>query len=155
MITYYISTLIRQNLMNENDPHTAWEQLNMSYGTPGAASVFVEFKRLTQMTIQGIQDPTPAINQMQSTIGYLASNGLTLPNSAQAMLLLGTLPNNWQGFTSTLLATLHIYPTAAQVTAGVQQLMFDSVLPKIMEEWSRKSGKSIMPSLREWKEQNA
>jgi len=141
--------------MNENDPHVAWEQLNMSYRTPGTASVFVEFKHLTWMTIQGNQDPAPAVNQMQSTIGYLASNGLTLPNSAQAMLLLGALPNDWQGFASTLLATLHVNPTAAQITAGVQQLMFNSVLPKIMEEWSRKSGKSIMPSLKEQKEQNA
>jgi len=154
-ITYYTSALIRQNLMNENDPHNAWEQLNTSYGTPGAAGVFVEFKRLTRMTIQGNQDPTPALNQMQSTIGYLASNGLTLPNTAQAMLLLGALPNDWQGFASTLLATLHVNPTAAQITAGVQQLTFDAVLPKIMEEWSRKSGKSIMPSLKDRKEQNA
>jgi len=126
----------------------------MSYRTPGAAGVFVEFKRLTWMTIQGNQDPTPALNQMQSMIGYLASNGLTLPNSAQAMILLGALPNDWQGFASTLLATLHVNPTAAQIAAGVQQLTFDSVLPKIMEEWSRKSGKSIMPSLKDRKEQN-
>jgi len=152
-ITYYISALIRQNLMNVNDPHTAWEQLNTNYGTPGAASVFVEFKRLTQMTIQGNQDPAPAIGQMQSTIGYLASNGLTLPDSAQAMLLLGALPNDWQGFASTLLATHRVNPTAAQITASVQQLTFDSVLPKIMEEWSRKSGKSVMPTMK--KEQNA
>jgi len=135
-ITYYTSTLIRQNLMNENDPHTAWEQLNTSYGTPGTAGVFVKFKRLTRMTIQGNREPAPALNQMQSTIGYLASNGLTLPNSAQVMLLLGALPNDWQGFASTLLATLHINPTAAQIAAGVQQLTFDSVLSKIMEEWS-------------------
>jgi len=151
-IMYYTSTLIRQNLMNVNDPHTAWDQLNTSYGTPGAASVFVEFKCLMWMTIQGNQDPAPAINQMQSMIGYLASNGLTLPNSTQAMLLLGALPNEWQGFASTLLATLHINPTAAQIAAGVQQLTFDSVLPKIMEEWSHKSGKSIMPTIK--KEQN-
>jgi len=154
MITYYTSTLIRQNLMNKNDPHNAWEQLNTSYRTPGTAGVFVEFKHLTQMMIQGNQDPAPAVNQMQSTIGYLASNSLTLPNSTQAMLLLGTLPNDWQGFASTLLATLHVNPTAAQIAAGVQQLTFDSVLPKIMEEWSRKSGKPIMPSLKEQKEQN-
>ena len=153
-ITYYTSALIRQNLMNENDPHTAWEQLNTSYRTPGAASVFVEFKCLTRMTIQGNQNPAPAVNQMQSMIGYLASNGLTLPNSAQVMLLLGALLNDWQGFASTLLATLHVNPTAAQITAGVQELTFDSVLPKIMEEWSWKSGKSIMPNLKERKEQN-
>jgi len=152
-ITYYTSTLIRQNLMNVNNPHIAWEQLNTNYGTPGAASVFAEFKCLTWMTIQGNQDPAPAIGQMQSMIGYLASNSLTLPNSAQAMLLLGALPNEWQGFTSTLLATLHVNPTAAQITAGVQQLTFDSILPKAMEEWSQKSGKSIMPSTK--KEQNA
>jgi len=42
---------------------------------------------------------------------------------------------------------------AAQIAAGVQQLMFDSVLPKIMEEWSHKSGKSIMATIK--KEQNA
>jgi len=152
-ITYYTSALIRQNLMNVTDPHVAWEQLNTNYGTPGAAGVFVEFKRLTRMKIQGNQDPAPSIGQMQSTIGYLAANGLTLPDTAQAMILLGALPNEWQGFTSTLLATLHVNLTQAQINAGVTQLTFDSIVPKVMEEWSHKSGKSIMPTMK--KEQNA
>ena len=63
--------------MNVDKPHTAWEQLNISNGTPGVAGVFVEFKCLTWMTIQGNQDFAPTVNQMQSTIGYLVSNSLT------------------------------------------------------------------------------
>ena len=86
---------------------------------------------------------------MQSIFGYLAANGLTLPNSAQAMILLSALPQEWEGFASTILATLPVdLPPGAP--AGAQALTFASVLPKINEEWSRRSGSSVMPN---WKEE--
>jgi len=130
--------------MNINDPYVAWEQLNTSYGTPGAAAIFVEFKEVTQMQICDDQDPGQVIGKMQSTFTYLAANGLTLPDSARAMILLSALPKNWGGFASTLLATLLVVLPAG-TAVGLPVLTFDTVLPKIHKEWSWKSNWSVMP----------
>ncbi|KIM63725.1 hypothetical protein SCLCIDRAFT_23908 [Scleroderma citrinum Foug A] len=92
---------------------------------------------------------------MQSIFSYLAANRLTLPDSAQAMILLSALPNEWEGFASTILATLPV-ALPAGAPAGAQALTFASVLPKINEEWSQCSGNSVMPKNKEsGKESNA
>ena len=95
----------------------------------------MEFKKIVQMQIKKHNDPATRINEMQSIFGYLAANGLTLPDSAQAMILLSALPNEWEGFASTILATLPVNLPAG-APAGAQALTFASVLPKINEEWS-------------------
>ena len=85
----------------------------------------------------------PRVNKLRTIFLYLATNGLTLPDNAQAMMLLSALPHEWEGFTSTLLTTL---PAAAPAgaAAGTPFLNFSTVLPKIQEEWSHRSGRSIM-----------
>ena len=107
------------------------------------------------MQIKKHEDLATRINEMQSIFGYLAANGLTLPNSAQAMILLSALPNKWEGFASTILATLPVQlPTGAPT--GAQALTFTSVLAKINEEWSHRSGNSVMlRNKEERKESNA
>ena len=135
LITSFLSSVICQNYINEGNPNTVWEALHTAYGTPGAARIFVELKKIVCMQIKKHDDPTTCINEMQSIFGYLAANRLTLPDSAQAMILLSALPAEWEGFTSTILATL---PVGAPIRApaGAQVLTFASVLLKINEEWS-------------------
>ena len=135
LITSFMSGVIRQNYLNEGNPNTVWEALRTAYGTPGTAGIFVEFKKIVRMQIKKHDDPATRINEMQSIFGYLAANRLTLPDSAQAMILLSALPAEWEGFTSTILATL---PVGAPIRApaGAQVLTFASVLLKINEEWS-------------------
>ena len=93
LITSFLSGVICQNYINEGNPNTVWEALHTAYGTPGTARIFVEFKKIVCMQIKKHDDPTTHINEMQSIFGYLAANGLTLPDSAQAMILLSALPN--------------------------------------------------------------
>ena len=155
LITSFVSGVIRQNYLNEGNPNTVWEALHTTYGTPGAAGIFVEFKKIVRMQIKKHNDPATCINEMQSIFGYLAANGLTLPDSAQAMILLSALPTEWEGFTSTILATLPVQLPASAPT-GAQALTFASVLLKINEEWSCRSGNSVMPKNKEErKESNA
>ena len=135
LITSFLSGVIRQNYMNKGNPNTVWEALHTAYGTPGAAGIFVEFKKIVRMQIKKHDDPATCINEMQSIFGYLAANGLTLPDLAQAMILLSALPNEWEGFASTILATLPVNLPAG-APAGAQALTFALVLPKINEEWS-------------------
>ena len=139
--------------MNEGNPNTVWEALRTAYGTPGAAGIFVEFKKMVRMQIKKNEDPATRVNEMQSIFNYLAANGLTLPNSAQAMILLSALPAEWEGFASTILATLPV-TLPAGAPAGAQALTFTSVLPKINEEWSRRSGHSVMPRFKEERKEN-
>ena len=103
LITSFLSGVIHQNYINEGNPNTVWEALCTTYGTPGTAGIFVEFKKLVHMQIRKQDDPATHINKMQSIFGYLAANGLTLLNSAQAMILLLALPNEWEGFASPFL----------------------------------------------------
>ena len=155
LITSFVSGVIRQNYLNEGNPNTVWEALRTAYGTPGAAGIFVEFKKIVCMQIKKHNDPATRINEMQSIFGYLAANGLTLPDSAQAMILLSALPNEWEGFASTILATLPV-TLPAGAPAGAQALTFALVLSKINEEWSRRSGNSVMLKNKEdRKESNA
>ena len=121
--------------MNEGNPNTAWEALCTTYGTPGAAGIFVEFKKIVCVQTKKHNDPATCINEMQLIFSYLAANGLTLPDSAQAMILLSALANEWEGFTSTILATLPVNLPAG-APAGAQALTFTSVLLKINKEWS-------------------
>ena len=104
------------------------------------------------MQIKEHEDPNPRIQEMQSVFSYLAANGLTLLDSARAMILLLALPSKWEGFTSTILVTL---PVAAPAGGGAA-LTFATILPKIQEEWSCQSNSSVMPKeARKEKQQNA
>ena len=151
-IIIYCSGLVQQSIMNEANPHVVWTTLQTTYGTPGAAGVYVEFHKTICMLIKENEDPNPCIQEMQSVFSYLANNGLTLPNSARAMILLPALPPKWEGFASTILATLPV----AQPAGGGVALTFAAVLPKIQEEWSRQSNSSVMlKKIKEEKQVNA
>ena len=129
MIVIYCSGLVQQSITNKENPHTVWTTLQTTYGTLGAAGVYVEFQKAVCMQIRENEDPNPHIQEMQSVFSYLAANGLTLPDSARAMILLSALPSKWEGFASTILVTL---PVAAPAAGGVA-LTFATVLPKIQE----------------------
>ena len=90
-------------------------------------------------------DPSHKIDEMHTIYSYLSTNGLTIPDSAQAMTLLVALPKEWGSFAMTLLATLPLTLNQAGIDAGIPQLTFSNIIPKIQEEWSHHSGRSIMP----------
>ena len=46
LITSFLSGVILQNYINKGNPNTVWEALRTTYGTPGAAGIFVEFKKI-------------------------------------------------------------------------------------------------------------
>ena len=50
-IIIYCSGLVQQAITTIDNPHTLWETLQTSYGTPGAAGVYVEFRKAVQMQI--------------------------------------------------------------------------------------------------------
>ena len=140
-IVIYCSGLVQQAITALDNPHTVWNTLQTTYSTPGAAGIYVEFRKAVHMQIRENEDPNPCIQEMQSVFSYLVAYGLTLPDSARAMILLSALPSKWEGFASTILATLPVVALAG----GGAALTFAAVLPKIQEEWSHQSNSSIMP----------
>ena len=50
----------------------------------------------------------------------------------------------------TLLATLPLTLNQAGIDAGIPQLTFSNIVPKIQEEWSCRSGRSVMPKDEKW-----
>ena len=143
-MTFYVSGMIQQNIINIGNANTMWTHFQETYGTPSTAGIYVEFKCAINLRICKNEDPMPCVNKLRTIFSYLAMNGLTLLDNAQAMMLLLALPHEWEGFASTLLMTL---PAAAPAgaAAGTPFLNFSMVLPKIQEEWSCHSGRSIMP----------
>ena len=151
-IVIYCSGLVQQAITTLDNPHTVWNTLQTTYSTPGAAGIYVEFRKAVRMQIKEHEDPNPCIQEMQSVFSYLAANGLTLLDSARAMILLSALPSKWEGFASTILVTL---PVAAPAAGGAA-LTFTAVLPKIQEEWSHRSNSSVMPrEAKKERQQNA
>ena len=145
IILLYCASLVQQGLILIDDPHLHWEHLRTQYSTPGAAGIFVEYNKVNTMCFNMHNDPSHKIDEMRTIYSYLSANGLTIPDSAQAMSLLAALPKEWGSFAMTLLATLPLNVNQAGVAAGIPQLTFSNVVPKIQEEWSRHSGRSIMP----------
>ena len=143
-MTFYVSGIIQQNIINIGNANTMWTHLQETYGTPRAIGIYVEFKCAINLRIHKNEDPMPHVNELRTIFSYLATNGLTLPDNAQAMMLLSALPHEWEGFASTLLTTLPATAPAG-TAAGTPFLNFSMVLPKIQEEWSHCSGRSIMP----------
>ena len=158
IILLYCASLVQQGLILIDDPHLHWEHLRTQYGTPGAAGIFIEYNKVNTMCFNTHDDPSHKIDEMCTIYSYLSANSLTIPDSAQAMSLLAALPKEWGSFAMTLLATLPLNINQAGIAAGIPQLTFSNVIPKIQEEWSRHSGRSIMPKDDKWiikKEHNA
>ena len=145
IILLYCASLVQQGLININDPHLRWEHFRTQYGTPGAAGIFVKYQKVNTMCFNMHDDPSHKIDKMCTIYSYLSTNGLTILDSAQAMSLLAALPKEWRSFAMTFLVTLPLNVNQAGIAAGIPQLTFSNVVPKIQEEWSRRSGRSIMP----------
>lgn len=159
MIILYCSPLVKQGMINIIDPHLHWTHLSNTYGSPGPAGVYVEYHKVNMMRISSCENPSKSIDEMQTIFSYLTANGLTIPDTTQAMTLLGVLPKEWGSFAMTLLsllATLQMVVNQAGQLAGIKPLTFHNVVPKIQEEWSHHSGESVMPKEKIVKrEQNA
>ena len=108
IILLYCASLVQQGLILIDDPHLRWEHLCTQYGTPGVAGIFIKYQKVNTMHFNMHNDPSHKIDEIRTIYSYLSANGLTIPDSAQAMALLAALPKEWGSFAMTLLATLPI-----------------------------------------------
>ena len=65
-ITFYVSGMIQQNIINIGNANTMWTRLQETYGTPGAAGIYVEFKHAINLRIRKNEDPMPRVNELRT-----------------------------------------------------------------------------------------
>jgi hypothetical protein len=60
-------------------------------GTPGPALIWQDFRTVTTTRIS-MNNPMNDINKITTSLGRLATNGMSLPNLIQGMILLAAIP---------------------------------------------------------------
>ena len=74
--------------------YQTWRNIEDSYGKPGAALIFADFKVLNTFRLSG-SDPTPEISKMVTLLERLCVNHCQFLEFMQMMLLLNALPQKW------------------------------------------------------------
>ena len=69
-----------------------WNELKDTYGQPGVAGVYMEFKAALETTIPNNADPSLAINKILAHFGRMAEGRASVPPYVQAMVLLAKIP---------------------------------------------------------------
>jgi hypothetical protein len=68
-----------------------WDLLLANLGTPGPALIWQDFRTATTTRIS-MNNPVNDINKVATSLGRLATNGMTLPPLIQGMILLAAIP---------------------------------------------------------------
>ena len=71
--------------------YQTWRNIEDSYGRPGAALIFADFKSLNVIRLSG-SNPAPEISKMVTLLERLCTNHCQFSEFVQMMLLLNTLP---------------------------------------------------------------
>ena len=69
-----------------------WNELKDTYGQPGVAGVYMEFKAALDTTIPNNADPSLAIDKILAHFGRMAEGKASVPTYVQAMVLLAKIP---------------------------------------------------------------
>ncbi|KAL6208144.1 hypothetical protein ACLB2K_019095 [Fragaria x ananassa] len=87
---------------NETDAHELWKKLESLFEKKTAAKKAFLIKELVNMKYSDGVRVTEHLNNFQSTINQLTTMGMAIDDELQALLLLGSLPDNWETFVITV-----------------------------------------------------
>jgi hypothetical protein len=79
-----------------------WESLLANLGTPGPALIWQDFRTATTTRIS-MNNPMNDINKIATSLGRLATNGMTLLALIQGMILLAAIPREHDHLAATIL----------------------------------------------------
>ena len=126
---------IRQTAVKPTARET-WDDLETTYGTPGATGLFGIFREAIDFESAENSDPAMPIASLTSIFDCLDAPGLTLTEPAKAMILLAALPCVWDGLAMTMLS---------QHTG--KNLTLTAIIPKIQHEYNcRRSNATLLAS---------
>jgi len=81
-----------------------WEVLHAAFGTTGPSAIFTEYKNAISKKISAA-NPTLDIMEMNKNFQCLMAASIIIPEVVQAMILLNTMPKEYDRVTQTTLQT--------------------------------------------------
>ena len=69
-----------------------WIKLQQEYGAPGISAIYIEFKKILNLSIPENEDPSIALDQIQQHFGRMAEANAPVPDYLQAMMIIAKLP---------------------------------------------------------------
>ena len=114
--------------------YQTWRNIEDSYGKPGAALIFADFKALNMFRLSG-SNPAPEISKMVTLLECLHVNHCQFSEFVQTMLLLNTLSQKWDH-----LASVYIQETK------VENFSLVSLREQIIGEWERSNARRASTS---------
>ncbi|KZP30222.1 hypothetical protein FIBSPDRAFT_1038538 [Athelia psychrophila] len=96
------------------------------YGTPGASTIYADFKAAAKFYISGNSHPAPEINKLTQIIEHLKVDKVDLPELVRAMMLLNAIPQKWEAI-----------PTIVLQQHETTKLTFAVVRDVIITKWEQ------------------
>ena len=109
--------------------HATWTNLNNTFAQTGVAAVYQDFKAAMRIKI-GTSNPAKDITKLYTHLERLRANQVALPNYVQGMILLNTIPDDWD----------HVAAYYVQTTQQVANVSFTNIRTAILAEHDRLGG---------------
>lgn len=127
-----INPTIREEVASLTKANDIWTHLKTHFDVIQPTTVFKDFKEAISIRIDASKHPLPQVNKLQAAVHRLSTNGVSIPEIIQAMILLSALPPKWEMLVS-ILCTSH----------DLANLKIKHVREAIMAQWEtdRSKGK--------------
>jgi gag-polypeptide of LTR copia-type len=112
--------------------HRTWKNLEESFGTPGPAIIYANFKKAISFKLTG-GNPALEIATLFTLFAHLKVNKAELSEFYQVMLLIEALPAKWD-----LLASAYMHENTK-----VEDYKFINFCNAMCAKWERQSGKKV------------
>ncbi|KAL6125105.1 hypothetical protein ACLB2K_077613 [Fragaria x ananassa] len=99
-IREWMDDSVFHHVANETDAHELQTKLESLFKKKTAAKKTFRIKELVNMKYREGVRVTEHLNNFQSTSNQLTTMGMTIDDELQALLLLGSLPDNWETLSS-------------------------------------------------------
>ncbi|CAH9131081.1 unnamed protein product [Cuscuta epithymum] len=120
-IRQWIDHSVFHHVSQEQSAHTLWEKLSSMYQAKTARNKTLLMRRLVNHKLRGGISVSEHTSQFQDLVNQLSTTGWVLKDEEQAILLLSSLPDNWE----TLVVTLS---NSAPNGAVTMQMVTDALM---------------------------
>jgi hypothetical protein len=110
-----------------------YKKIKDTYGTPGVAVVFSDFKKVLTFSLNADHNPRPAIDALQVLFDRLRTNEVDLPEFVRAMILTHAIPKSWDS-----IAALQMQGKA------VGDIKFTTIRDAIVSEYERRANPAAL-----------
>ena len=107
-----------------------WRELKDTYGKPGIANIYLEFKGAIDTPITTNADPSLTIDKILAHFGRLEDAGVTVPEPLRAMMILAKLPAHYES-TATMFCQQE----------KVAEIKVDALRQTILLAWEQKGAR--------------